>query len=174
MKFIKIILICTLLNACAVGTYLTTNPYLQRSTKLDTSYVRSQLQLVAELSGRMLTGTERLPDVYLVNDSVDFYAVTCKQHHIQCGLGSTLATHLPYDHIIYVNVQRIEDIHTQDAIVLHELVHHLQTLQHDKRSCIEREQEAYSVEYKFLNINPPISIYRSAVSSCDDADNTFS
>lgn len=129
------------------------------STRFDVERTQLLLQQAASLTGRQL---ELAPTVYLVNDWAEFRRISCGQYRVGCVFGTIQAMYIPSDRAILVNLSILDE--PLDAILVHELVHHLQSMQHDRRGCFEREAEAYQAQQKFSGVET--NIYRRAVGSC--------
>jgi hypothetical protein len=122
--------------------------------------VQVLMRWAADTSHRAM---EPVPPVYLVDDWALFQKMVCRYRVVACGgLGSAAAIYDSGSQVILVNVSIIPK--HLDAVIVHELVHHLQTKQHDNRSCIDREVEAYQAQA--LYGGDDIDVYYAAGLSC--------
>lgn len=153
MKYLLII--ATLLTGCA------SIPHDMEQNKS-----REYMTIAATLSGRQITDKTPLPTVYVINDFSVFYRLTCRMRYILCGLGVAGAVYVPQDHLILVNNSYVKPDQF-DSVLVHEFVHHLQVVQHDKRECYYLELEAYSAQARYLWLWPESSVYDKVRSSCE-------
>ncbi len=125
--------------------------------------VRDYMHTAAQLSGRQESA--KLPTVYVIADPWLFFKLTCRERRILCGLGVAGAVYVPYEQVVLVNrsVMHDEDF---GAVLVHELTHHLQKVQRDKRPCIDREYEAYKAGFTFSPDRRDSSLYERALTSC--------
>ncbi len=106
---------------------------------------------------------ERAPPIYLIDNWVAFKHISCGSYMVGCaGLGTINAFYTYIDDAVFVNTSVLRE--PLNAVLIHELVHHLQAKQHDRRPCIDREQEAYEVQQVYSKI--PIFILQRAEASC--------
>ena len=133
--------------------------------KLEGDKLHEYMQIAAKVTDRKISATTPLPDVYLVNDFKTFYHMTCRDRSVLCGIGVAGAVYVPGERLIIVNasVVKAEDI---DSILVHEFVHHLQNIQHDRRSCFDHEFEAYTAQARYHWMFGDQSIYDKIGSSC--------
>ncbi len=129
------------------------------SQRMDENRVRMLMAQAAAITHRHV---ESVPPVYLIDTWAAFQRVACMQYRITCGLGMAQALYIQIEGIVLVNDSILEE--PLDEVIVHELVHHLQAKQHDKRDCLDREVEAYKAQAVFSQIY--IDALQRAVGSC--------
>ncbi len=129
------------------------------SMRMDEAQVQALSDMAAALSHRH---TERAPPVYLIDNWAAFKRISCGQYMVGCGLGTAGAFYTPAGRMIFVNISALDE--SLEAVLIHELTHHLQITQGDKRPCFDKEQEAYQVQQFYSKTY--IAVLSRAGASC--------
>ncbi len=107
-----------------------------------------------------------VPKIFIVDNIFAFKKKICGVYLMECGLEIPAAIYLKDIKTIYVDSSRADRSFPLDAILVHEMVHYLQDINHLKRSCLDIEGQAYSVQYQYQNITPQYPIQYYAENSC--------
>lgn len=130
-----------------------------QSRTMEQNEVNQLMIQAAALSGRHV---ESVPPVYIIESWAMFKRIACMQYGAACGLGVANAIYSPLDQIILINYSVLSE--PLNDVLIHELVHHLQNRQHDRRDCLDREAEAYRTQQLYSHVQ--MDVYERAVGSC--------
>lgn len=158
--FTKTSILAILFFLAGCSTFDNQKHFQQIDHETAVNYVHS----VSNLSG-LDYRKEAAPKIYIIDDTFAFKKAICGRYITECGLDVPLALYVRTTQTIYVDSSKVSDF-PLDAILVHELVHYLQDINHYKASCMAVESQAYEVQFKYMKVIPrhPIEFY--AENSC--------
>ncbi len=119
----------------------------QPAAEPDPAFLNYALQEASNLTNIPITTPP--PTVVFMHDHKKFVLISCRVTKVNC---TAFAAYVFAEHTIYIDATQV-NVYTIDgfAILVHEMVHHLQVgVLYNKNTCAAVERQAYTAQDKFL------------------------